>query len=289
MSNTEKTYEDYEIFDAHTHVYPAKISAKAAMNIGRFYGLPPNHNGSVDELLINGNKCGVKGYLVCSVATSPEQVHSINDFIADECAKHPEFIGFGALHPMMDDIGGEIDRIIKLGLRGIKLHPDFQRFNIDAPEAYSIYEAAEDRLPILFHIGDDRYDYSHPRRLSKILGDFKNLKAIAAHLGGYKVWDEASKYLENLMCGLTQAAPRDCSTGKRQESRYGCSERTGVFSERIIRYGITKARCATFYHSALKTMKTGGYCPQISKRFYRSADSSRERKDRRGRKCQATV
>jgi hypothetical protein len=180
MSNTEKTYEDYEIFDAHTHVYPAKISAKAAMNIGRFYGLPPNHNGSVDELLINGNKCGVKGYLVCSVATSPEQVHSINDFIADECAKHPEFIGFGALHPMMDDIGGEIDRIIKLGLRGIKLHTDFQRFNIDAPEAYSIYEAAEDRLPILFHIGDDRSNIRMPRRLSKILGDFKNLKAIAA-------------------------------------------------------------------------------------------------------------
>jgi predicted TIM-barrel fold metal-dependent hydrolase len=96
---------------------------------------------------------------------------------------------------MMEDIGCEIDRIINLGLRGIKLHPDFQRFNVDAPEAYSIYDMVEDRLPILFHIGDDRYDYSHPRRLSKILGDFKHLRAIAAHLGGFKVWDEVKEYL----------------------------------------------------------------------------------------------
>lgn len=102
--------------------------------------------------------------VVQSVATVPEQVHNINSFIAEQVRLHPDkFIGFGALHPDFPDISGETERIISLGLKGIKLHSDFQKFNIDDLKAFPIYEAAEGRLPILFHCGDDRYDFSHPR------------------------------------------------------------------------------------------------------------------------------
>lgn len=187
----------YEIIDIHAHVYPEKISLKAARNIGRFYGVEPRHNGSVNELLSNGSKCCVGGYLVCSVATRPDQVCTINDFIASECKKHREFYGFGALHPDMDNMGDEVERIIALGLKGIKLHPDFQRFNIDSKKAYEIYDIVADRLPILMHVGDDRYDYSSPQRLARVLKDFRNLRIIAAHLGGYRVWDFARQYLKH--------------------------------------------------------------------------------------------
>ena len=108
---------------------------------------------------------------------------------------HPEFIGFGSLHPEYEDIEGEIDRMLAMNLKGIKLHPDFQKFNIDDEAAYPIYEAAQGRLPILFHTGDDRYEFSKPVRLYRVLEKFPKLIAIGAHLGGYRCWDEVGVYL----------------------------------------------------------------------------------------------
>lgn len=144
------------------------------------------------------SKAGVDKCLVQSVATTPAQVQSINNFIAESVKQHPNmFVGFCSLHPQMEkkEIETEIDRALSLGLKGIKLHPDFQEFQIDERKAYDIYEAAEDRMPILFHTGDFRYDYSSPKRLSNALKDFPKLIAIAAHFGGWSEWDEGEKYL----------------------------------------------------------------------------------------------
>lgn len=196
MDYTE-IYKTYEIIDAHAHIFPMKIAEKASQNIGNFYRLPPHHSGSSAELLENGRRFGVHGYLVSAVATSPHQVMPINDFIAKECGMHPEFRGLGALHPDFEHAGDEVVRLRTFGLCGIKLHPDFQKFNIDDPAAYEIYEAAGEDLPILFHMGDDRYDYSKPWRLAKVLDDFPRLRVIAAHLGGYKTWNESRDYLKN--------------------------------------------------------------------------------------------
>ena len=191
----KKAYEEYEIIDSHAHIFPPKIAAKATENIGRFYDIPMKGEGSSERLLESGREIGVKKYLVCSSATSPDQVSHINTFIREECSKHPEFLGFGTLHPDMENIEQEIERIISMGLRGIKLHPDFQRFNIDSPAAYKMYELLENRLPILFHAGDNRYEYSKPHRIARVAKDFPVLSIIAAHLGGYRCWQEAETVL----------------------------------------------------------------------------------------------
>lgn len=184
--------KNYEICDAHAHIFPEKISQKAVSSIGDFYNLPMTYkNGVSDELIESGNKVGITHYLVCSTATVPHQVESINNFIMNECKLHPEFIGFGTLHPDYDNIENEVDRIIKSGLRGIKIHPDFQEFYIDEDKAFKIYEAAQGKLPILIHMGDPRYDYSRPKRLENIMKAFPKLDVFAAHLGGYERWDEA--------------------------------------------------------------------------------------------------
>lgn len=178
------------IFDAHTHIFPEKIAEKAVANIGKFYDLKMNYDGTSEGLLAGGATIGCEKYVVCSVATTPRQVESINNFVAGECEKHREFIGLGSIHPDYENVAAETDRIIGMGLKGIKLHPDFQLFNIDDEAAYPIYEAAEGRVPILFHTGDDRHIYSDPRRLEKVLDRFPKLIAIAAHLGGYMSWDK---------------------------------------------------------------------------------------------------
>ena len=184
-------YRTKGIINMHTHIFPDKIEEKAVAAIGSFYGIPMQNKGTSEHLIADGRKIGVERYLVCSTATTAHQVESIDNFIAREAACHPEFIPFGSIHPDYENIAGEIDRMVGLGFKGIKLHPDFQKFNIDDECAFPIYEAAEGRLPILFHTGDNRYDFSNPARLNRVLERFPKLIAIAAHLGGYQAWDAA--------------------------------------------------------------------------------------------------
>ena len=178
------------IADAHTHIFPEKIAEKATFNIGEFYGIGMNAIGLADKLIESGREIGVTRYLVCSVATKESQVISINDFIHAACQAHPEFLGFASLHPDLSRPEAEIERVYALGMRGIKFHPDFQLCNIDDEKLMPTYrKMAELGLPGLFHMGDDRYDFSAPVRLRRVKDRFPELTCIAAHFGGYQVWD----------------------------------------------------------------------------------------------------
>ena len=191
----KEVYKNYEIIDAHAHIFPEKIAAVATESIGNFYDIPMTGCGLSDKLVESGRTIGVKRYLVCSTATTQHQISAINHFISGECTLHPEFYGFGTTHADSDDVAADVEQILALGLHGVKLHPDFQKFNADSPEAYKIYEAIEGVLPVLIHCGDNRYDFSDPRRIARIHKDFPKLKLMAAHLGGYQQWDEAIKCL----------------------------------------------------------------------------------------------
>lgn len=181
------------IIDAHAHIFPDKIADRAAEGIGGFYGITAKYDGTLGTLIGQGTAAGVDKFLVQSVATVPEQVRSINSYIAECASQNPDrLIGFGAMHPDFENIAGETERIISLGLKGIKLHSDFQRFSLDDKRAYAIYEAAEGRLPILFHIGDPRYDFSAPERLMRVVKRFPKLTVIAAHLAGWTMWDRGA-------------------------------------------------------------------------------------------------
>lgn len=186
----------YRAADAHAHIYPGKIAEKATASVGDFYHIPMQNVGLPHVLIERGGEAGIDRFLVCSVATKVEQVRSINQFIAQKCQKYPQFVGLGAWHQDVADIQGEMDEIQRLGLKGIKVHPDFQRFQIDDPRMLPVYEEANRRgLPVLFHTGDSRMDFSSPRRLMKVLEKIPDFTCIAAHLGGYSEWDTARREL----------------------------------------------------------------------------------------------
>lgn len=198
------------IADAHTHIYPEKIAEKATASVGDFYGLEMSRVGTSETLLRCGESIGVEKYLVCSVATKPEQVASINAYIAGECEKHPAFIGLAAFHQALEAPEAAIEHARALGLQGIKVHPDFQKFNIDDPVMLPVYRRlASLNMPILFHMGDDRYDFSAPVRLARVLDKVPDLKCIGAHFGGYRRWREAAKLLKgaNLYFDTSSSLP----------------------------------------------------------------------------------
>ena len=179
------------IVDAHSHIYPEKIAPKAVSAIGQFYGVEESMagKGSVEDLLTHREKAGITHFVVHSVATSPKAVGVINDFIAEQCEAHPEFIGFGTMHPDFEDMEAEVERALAKGLRGFKLHPDIQRVNMDDPRLMGFYEIIAGRVPLAVHTGDYRYEYSSPRRLARIMKAFPDLIVDAAHLSGWATYD----------------------------------------------------------------------------------------------------
>ncbi len=185
-----------KIADAHAHIFPDKIAEKASQAIGEFYEIPMCHIAAMGELLEEEQKAGIETFVVSSSATSPEQAAHINDFIAQSISRFPNIIGLGSLFPTMEGWEEELERLTALGLRGIKIHSDFQKIPIDEPKAIPMYKAiAKAGLPVLFHMGDDRYDYSAPERLENLIRQVPDLIAIGAHFGGYQAWDRSSAHI----------------------------------------------------------------------------------------------
>ncbi len=191
--------DKYFVTDSHCHIYPEKIAAKAVNGTDTFYGEHSVGSGTTENLLKLGCEAGIDHFIVQSVATTPKQVKSINNFIAEEVEKSGgKFTGLGTLHPDSEDQEGDVAHLIELGLHGVKLHPDIQQFKIDDYRCLKIYELCEKhKLPILMHTGDYRYDYSNPNRLVPILQIYTDLVIVGAHFGGWSIWDEASHKLCN--------------------------------------------------------------------------------------------
>ena len=187
--------------DFHSHVYPDAIAPKAADSIREFYHLGDDAmDGKVQTLLEQGTKAGIEKFVILPVALRPSRTRHINDFILGEVAKEARFDGYGTIHAGMENLSEEVEYIMANGLRGLKMHPDSQVFAIDDPRLFPVYDMIGDQLPILFHMGDHRFDYSHPARLRKVLDLFPKLKVIAAHFGGYSMYDTAAELLYDKDC-----------------------------------------------------------------------------------------
>ncbi len=187
-----------KIIDVHTHVFPDAIAGRAAYNIGAYYGIPMEGNGTIDMMKARVPKDIECKFVISSAALKPQNAVTGNNFLLAAAAVDSDFIPFGSVHPDMgaDAAVAELQRIAAQGAKGVKLHPDFQHLYIDGDNMWEIYEACQTLgLPVLFHVGDKNTDYSTPRRMYRVLERLPNLKVIAAHLGGYSVWDEAKDVL----------------------------------------------------------------------------------------------
>ncbi|MFA6947541.1 MAG: amidohydrolase family protein [Eubacteriales bacterium] len=192
----------YKIFDAHTHTYPEKISGKACENLGQFYDFKVWGKGTYSDLESQAKDCGVAGFMLFSVATNATQVQKVNDSIASLAkisrSRGFETVGYAGMHQDYPDFAAELDRCLEMGLRGVKIHPDIQRVDIDDPRMLRLCALMEERGMTLFlHMGDNRpqYRYSEPKKLAHILSRFPSLRVVAAHMGGYKAWEEAERYI----------------------------------------------------------------------------------------------
>ncbi len=176
------------LIDFHTHCFPDKIAARAIEKLAHASGgLTPYTDGTVGGLRESMKASGVTAAVVLNIATNAHQQASVNDFAAAINNEHDIF-AFGSVFPDAPDAIDELERIKALGLRGVKLHPDYQGFDVNDPKMKPIYRKISSLgLITVFHAG---FDYGSPPpygatpdKLADAVGWFDS-PVIAAHWGG---------------------------------------------------------------------------------------------------------
>ena len=204
------------LIDFHTHTFPEKIAARTVevlqsntMRVEKKY--TPNYtDATVKGLLESMERYGVDISVVMPIATAPKQTNTINT-VAAETDRHGRLFSFGSLHPMQEDWEAVLHDIAEKGLKGIKLHPEYQQFYIDSPESIRILKLCEKLgLLVTLHTGRDigiePPVHCMPKRLRHVLDyEVKGDNIIAAHMGGWREWDEVEKWLVGTPINLDTA------------------------------------------------------------------------------------
>ncbi|MCL7412816.1 MAG: amidohydrolase family protein [ANME-2 cluster archaeon] len=187
------------IIDSHVHIFPDRIASKAVAGLEHQYGVSACGEASVRGICSSMQAGSVDASVILSVATTPVQVESINTWVAEISRNDARFIGMGAMHPDYQEIEAEIQRMRDMGLKGIKLHSEFQHFLPDEERMFQIYESLGDDMVLVFHAGDEvipvKEIHTTPIRLSNVLDSFPELNVVAAHMGGHRCWDDVECHL----------------------------------------------------------------------------------------------
>lgn len=188
-------------YDIHTHAFHPKIAERAVGQLYDYYHIDPAGDGTLEDLQRKISEAGLDCAVVHSAATTPEQVVPANNWAIQLQQKAEGILAFGTVHTGFAEWEKEFDRLEAAGVRGIKLHPDFQGIWLDDKELEPIFEAAAGRFVMMFHVGDRRApekNFSCPFKIAAIKRKFPRLQMIAAHLGGLFHWQHVPQELAGL-------------------------------------------------------------------------------------------
>jgi len=201
------------VIDIHIHIQPLHMFKPQALelikrgrrdyaDIERFVADPKAFLKFLDAIGVE--RAGLINYVSPEVIGFPPEV---NDWIARYCAAAPErLIAFGSVHPKyVPDPGAEVDRLAKLGIRGLKVHPSHQVFS---PNSYrdgfgplaAVYGRAQaNGMPVMIHTGTSifpgaRNVHAQPMLADDVGIDFPDLAVILAH-GGRPLWMNEAFFL----------------------------------------------------------------------------------------------
>ncbi len=186
-----------KIINFHTHIFADAIAKRAISTLAEKSNKIPSYDGTAGGLIADMKKTGVDISVVQPVATKPTQCETINRW-ASELNGKDGLVFFGALHPDCENYREIIANIKASGLKGVKLHPDYQGFFADEKRMYPIYEEIfSNGLILLFHSGVDiglpPPVHLTPDRAVTLARDFDGAKMVFAHLGGFMLYKETAR------------------------------------------------------------------------------------------------
>ena len=186
------------IVDVHTHIFPDELAPRAMYRLQEAaHGVIAYLDGTKADLLRSTEEAGIDRSVVCPVTTKPTQDHAANEWVTS--LDDERLIPFGTVHAANEDAPGEVRRAIESGVRGFKLHPEYQEFSPTDARARPMLEAiAEAGVPVLFHAGIDieiPTVHGTPEAFAKLNDSLPELDMILAHMGSFRMWDEVSRWL----------------------------------------------------------------------------------------------
>ena len=189
------------LIDFHTHAFAPSLAPRALSALSATSCTRPVLDGTVDALLASMRSAGVDRSVICPIATKPSQFDPILRWALAVRAALPDALTpLLSVHPDDPEALAHIDTAAALGFPGLKFHPYYQNFAVDAPRLFPLYDRMAARgLFAVFHSGYDIgfpfVDISSPARLARVLDAFPTLRVVATHLGGWHDWLNVSRHL----------------------------------------------------------------------------------------------
>lgn len=187
------------VIDFHAHIFPDALAPKAyaslTANAGGLY--TPSHNLTKDGLLAFMEKSGVDKSVVLPVLTKREQVYKTNEWACS--IQSDKIISFGGVYPS-EHYKEDIDFVCSLGLKGIKIHAEYQNFVCDDADMLRFYDYAFSKgLIVVQHAGFDPIGTppfrTSPERFARVWKEMQGGIMVCAHLGGQSQWADVEKFI----------------------------------------------------------------------------------------------
>ncbi|MBR2508889.1 MAG: amidohydrolase [Lentisphaeria bacterium] len=185
-----------KIIDFHTHYYPDKIVEKALNKAIEF--IKPVTNGTRAGLLDSMRKNNIEYSVALPMVNCPENARSLNLWASRE--NHDEIIMFGSVHPLEEKPEETLKYVAELGMKGIKVHPEYQNFYFADSKYDRIWRSCiENDLIVLTHTGFDVMFpppfHCTPADIAAVIKKHPELKLVAAHCGGMRMFEDVEKHL----------------------------------------------------------------------------------------------
>ena len=187
------------IIDFHTHTFPDRIASAAVASLEQKAHARAHTDGTQTGLLHAMNAAGIDHAVVLPVATNPLKCTSMNN--ASLALNASDMLTyFAAIHPDAPDWDAELTRVKQLGFKGVKIHPVYQNIAIDDPRFVRILaRCGELELIVVMHSGADigfpGVEKCSPAMLRRALQQSGPVTLVAAHMGGWRNWQEVPEHL----------------------------------------------------------------------------------------------
>lgn len=197
---------DFPVVDAHVHLYPEKLAKKVTPALSERFGNSPAFDGTIAGCKIKSAADGIAMSINLPVATKSESVADTNRFWMEYAPSSsngsgsPSVCSLAAFHPLVEDKGRAMEQIAAAGFTGVKFHPEYQMFRYNDKSMDEAWDAmSELGLVAYLHAGGERVFnppyHSTPTEIATLQKRFPKLDIVAAHLGGFGMWDEVEEIL----------------------------------------------------------------------------------------------
>jgi predicted TIM-barrel fold metal-dependent hydrolase len=205
--------------DAHAHAWPEEDMPSIRRHSAQYdsgshdpgdNNWTPCFEPRLESLVQVEREAGFDRFVLLSVSSRPERCRELTEWVARAAEAHPEIIPFGAVHPYTTSPEDDLDRILGLGLKAVKLHSLTQLFDPRDPRSERLYGllaeaglgllmdsmsldgavAAKPNLGPLMDLARQAGVETRAEDIARIARNHPRLRIIAAHLGCCYGWDQ---------------------------------------------------------------------------------------------------